>query len=157
MLKKSNKRNIYILLPLVITIWGVIFFKLFLGTGNNVIEKPSTNLEYEKLVNDTTVATYKLDLSYEDPFLGQKKKQMTPKQTNSGTKNMAINNEEFSFPDISYSGFVKNEKSAMAYLILNGYTVFAETNKEYYEVKILDILPDSVLIEYKNKKKWILK
>ncbi len=158
MLKSNNKKNIFVLLPVVILIWGVVFYKFFQRGENDIFETPSPP-PYSKLLEDTASSTqYELDLSYRDPFLGKNKKVVIRKKNSIGNESRVPNNiERVMFPEVRYNGFVKNEKSAIAYLTVNGHSVLAETDEEFDEIRILNIQPDSVLIIYKNQKKWIIK
>ncbi|MBN2789146.1 MAG: hypothetical protein JXR69_03050 [Candidatus Delongbacteria bacterium] len=155
MLKKNNKRNTYIMLPIVLAIWGVIFFKVFLGNRGGEIDTNQLPASFQHDLKDTLVTnSYELDLSYDDPFLGITS---TPKVTKNSSPESSGNTleETLILPNIIYSGYVKNEESVSAYLNIDGEIIIAEENKEYADVKVLKILPDSVLVYFKNKQEWI--
>jgi hypothetical protein len=64
----KNKKLKYVLLPLVIIVWGLIFYKVFKQVNDEpaIMESNSITQTNEK---DTAVnSNYQLDLGYRDPF-----------------------------------------------------------------------------------------
>nr|WP_319511364.1 hypothetical protein [uncultured Draconibacterium sp.] len=145
------------MLPVVIIIWGVIFFKIFWGNQRGEIDTNQLPASFQQNLRDTLVTnSYELDLSYNDPFIG---KNSAPKAIKNNLSLNSSNTIEESIipPNITYSGYVKNEESVSAYLNINGKIIIAEQNKKYSDVKVVKILPDSVLVHFKNKQEWIKK
>nr|WP_319570067.1 hypothetical protein [uncultured Draconibacterium sp.] len=145
------------MLPIVLAIWSVIFFKVFWGNQGKEIDSNQLPESSQLRLKDTIVTnSYELDLSYNDPFLG---KTLAKKTTENSSPQSSDNTleETMILPNITYNGYVKNEKSVSAYLNIDGEIFIAEQNKKYADVKILKILPDSVLVHFKNKQEWIKK
>src|SRR6056297_551428 len=121
----KNKKSVYILLPLVLLIWGIIFYRIFTGTsGKQYHVQPKQTVkvsdEYEK------PQSFKIYTNYQDPFLKnirQKKKvQKTKKETQNNKKRSFSSRRRrrstTRWPEISYKGAVKNqEKTKNVFLV----------------------------------------
>lgn len=149
---KKNK-NIKILLPIVIIIWGILFYKIydaFRPSANNIrTSAPETYIPSQKIEKDS-FSLLPLD---SDPFLGTfyVKKESTPSKGISLKKKV----EETVWPEISYLGIVSDKEASTSVFVL-------QIQGQQYLVKKGDTIRDlhlvkgsntSVALRYKGKTK----
>ena len=65
----KNQKAVYLLLPVVLIVWGAIFYKIYFGIKGNDLQR--TFKVPEKVVQEKSreIETYNLSLNYRDPFL----------------------------------------------------------------------------------------
>ncbi len=124
------------MLPLVILVWGFVFYKLFgsfFSAPNYAKEEVKQVIDVDEIEKDTFVIV----ADYRDPFLGKKVKirkpstsvaHSAPKSKRNGVK---ISKAEKPWPSISYKGMIKNNNSDRRVGILN------VGGKEYLFLSIL--------------------
>ncbi|RXP46371.1 hypothetical protein EC396_14230 [Lutibacter sp. HS1-25] len=102
----KSKKNIYILLPVVLIVWGIIGYKLFSAINPSTgLQTTPTNLVDFKPETIENEATYTLNLNYRDPFLGKNsaaKKQSTVRKSSSNHPKILI-----PFPPIVLNGIIE--------------------------------------------------
>jgi hypothetical protein len=156
----KNKKLIYILIPLVLLIWGLIVFRIIKQINRS--QKPAIdNTSYSKNNNQgPETDSSSLILHYRDPFLHG----ITRKISDSGgSYNLFSNNSNLTtvtkapvnFPNTRYSGLVINSKNKLKlgllkienkdFLVQEGELVSGE--------KIIRLHADSVIISFKKIKK----
>jgi type II secretory pathway component PulC len=154
---KSNK-SLYILLPVVFIVWGIIIYRLvkYVGQGNAALPTPAfieANFEPEKLQEDT----FTISANYRDPFLGEIKKVEAitgaPKPMKPAPKPVA--KPEIPWPTIIFKGLIKNKdaKKTYALLTINGKTKSFSDKEEWQGIKIQSVVKDSVLLIYNKQKR----
>ena len=67
----KNKKLTYILVPLVLIVWGLIIYRIF-NTIHNTDDSPLLNTPIATINGEknTLLDTFSLQLNYRDPFLG---------------------------------------------------------------------------------------
>ncbi|TKG88108.1 hypothetical protein EYV94_27630 [Puteibacter caeruleilacunae] len=154
---KKSKTNIYILLPVVIALWGTIFYKVFWGNGGDeplLMEVQPVNMKVSKQVEAST--DFQLKLNYADPFLGTqyvKKKVAVATKKSKPSRNRALAN----WPGVSYNGCISNDKGELAHLLINGRTSLVAKDAIVNEISVLEITADSILLKCQSEKKWFKK
>lgn len=154
---KGNK-GLYILLPVVFIIWGLIIYRLvkYVGQGNTPVPIPAftgINFEPEKLQEDT----FSITANYRDPFLGAVKKVAAftgpPKPAKAAPK--PVTKPEIPWPTIIFKGLIKNKdaKKTYALLTINGKTKSFSDKEEWQGIKIQSVAKDSVVLIYNKQKK----
>ena len=156
-MKKNNKTTVYFLLPAVVIIWGLIFYRIFGGLSADDIGQFSSKEVFPATKKEALSAPeFHLNLDYPDPFLGgrpvkknlQKSVAIAPVMVQQGPI----------WPQIDYRGCVSNEKGAIAYLVVNGQVrLSGEGALKDDEIEILKIKEDSVLIGFEKERQWIKK
>jgi hypothetical protein len=156
----KNKKLIYILLPLVLLIWGIIFYKIFtrIDISNN------DQASFFKPEKSDTIAkkdTFILIADYRDPFLDQpgfvnykseKENEELKLRTERSMPPPAIQ-----FPDIKYNGLIinaKNKNKIGLFMLNNKYYILKEGETKE-EVLITKLFKDSVFIQFEKHKKTI--
>jgi hypothetical protein len=162
----KNKKMTYILLPLVIIIWGAIVYRIivyYMGDDPVNITKESNDYAAMKLNNKDT---FSLLINYQDPFL-KNALSITPTVTIVHTpvaKSPIVNKEKkdnapVSWPTIIYCGLIKNKESnkSCSIIKINNSEHLMIVGDTYSEVTLLMIYKDSAVVQYKNIKKTIVK
>ena len=150
----KNKKAIYILIPAVLFIWGIIFYKIYskINHNNNAY---STNIiankKQENFLNKTD--DYKLQCNYPDPFLGisMKWENMTSLKGKFAKKN----NQNIIWPDVKVSGYVENAKNKKIkfWVTVSNNSYLMALGDTIRSLKLLKIWRDSVQFEYEGAHK----
>ena len=156
----KNKNTVYILLPCVIFIWGIIFYRII---GNQPSDQSFIESNNDTVIpsieNSDSTIHFDLNLNYKDPFLGT----ITEPNNNTPTIENVNNNsspqakDEIRWPEIIYQGCVKNETGKLAYITINERVYLAGIEELSPDISILDINNDSIQMGFKNEKRWYKK
>lgn len=148
-MKKKNKT--YVLLGVVLAIWGIIIFK-FIGAFNPPTEEEvltaSDEVFVPKQVKEREL--FALALDYRDPFLGTveapKKKIIKPKKQ---TPKKAV----VSSRSIQYTGFIqqKDAKQQIFFVTVEGQQQMMKVNDTFREVKLVKGTKSSIRVKYNGR------
>ena len=162
----KNKKLMYILLPLVIIIWGAIVYKIISNyTGGNDTGIVLSD-EKTKVLPVNIADTFSLILNYPDPFLkGEAQvynytKTILPQANyNKTTVNTAKTKEnvQVNWPVIVYGGIIKNKgnNKTCSIIKINGVEYLMNVGGTYKDVTLIKVYKDSAIVQYKNIKKTI--
>lgn len=157
----KSKKSIYILLPIVLIIWGMIIYQFFSYTNSQVIEVQEelplfVNIDYKE--PDTTA----LNINHRDPFTGK----LENANRNASSSNVkAINQPKtqiLSTPEvqtqIEYKGIVSDvaNKKKVFMVIIDDQTFLMKQGDKENEVELINGNRESITIKHKGKKKNIL-
>lgn len=140
--KTSIKR--YILIAAVVAIWAVVVYKIIDFIKGN--DNPSVDIPYvEKKAQEKRKEEkdYTLLLSYPDPFLKE-----------SGGTAAAIEavpappRTVVMWPQLRYSGYLKNGKSMVGVLEVNGNHQSVKKGDVVGEIKVIEVYEDSIRLKY---------
>lgn len=158
----KNKKVIWILIPAVLGLWGLIFFRVSKAVNN---DEPKLFVKQERSKVQTIkkeVENYELTLDYDDPFLKGRRpivrkarpKPTSPKKTKPVVKK-TVKKLPLIWPKIEYMGTIGSEKGnkSMVILNVNGESWFMAPKEEKEELKLLKTYQDSIIVEYKKKEK----
>ena len=160
----KNKKNIYILLPIVLVIWGVIISKIisyksetFVNT-NSTIFTPSSSSYEEK-------DTFSLIYNYPDPFISIKsvKSDEQIKVSSKYSSKISINENKNSLfhqnlSNLIFKGVIKNQSDGKSIAIVatkEGKSYYLQLEDTLNNMKLKKIYNDS-LIFFESKNKRIL-
>lgn len=158
----KNKKAIWILLPAVLGLWGLIILRV-----SNAVSSDEPKLLVRQEVSKAAVATkeiqyYELKLDYDDPFLKGRRpivrktptKPAGPKKTKP-VVTKTVKKLPLRWPNIEYKGTIGSEKGnkSMVILHVNGESWFMSSKEERDEIKLLKTYQDSIIVEYKGKEK----
>lgn len=144
-MKKQHRT--YLLLVLVIGIWGVVGFRLVKAI-NPSNELENTAMDVQKFVPTEIKERKKFDIvaNYRDPFLGTFE---TPKPK---PKVKAIKREVEQKPkkNISYTGFISgaDAKNSIFFVTIDGTQHMMEINGTVQEVKLLQGSKDYIRVRH---------
>ncbi len=157
----KSKKSIYILLPIVLIIWGMLIYQFFSYTSSEVIEVQEelplfVKIDYKE--PDTTV----LDVNHRDPFTG---KLESVKEKSSFSKVKTINAAKIKTEtiqevqtQIEYKGIVSDvaNKKMVFMVIIDNQTYLMKQGDKENGVELINGNRESITVKHKGKKKKIL-
>jgi hypothetical protein len=156
----KNKKLSWILLPVVLGVWGMIGWKIYEGTKDEVVSDiESENPIYEN--TDTTLSPneYALVLNYRDPFLDKLPK---AKEGVSSIPKMTIEVQPVDIPSetwplLLYGGLVREPKGGetVGFLTVEGQPQFVHTGDEIGNIRVGRITIDSIEIYMGKMKRYV--
>lgn len=154
----KNKKTVYILMPVVLLIWGYIGFKIF-TYGED--EEDAQPIRIDEIITDKDekAVSKALALNYADPFL----KGIRNTARNESVEPIKSKPKKDVVPvhwgDISYNGFIKNQNNAKKIALLNvdGKQLLAGKGDQIRQLLVVSIQQDSVLLQKENTRKWFRK
>ncbi|WP_062053721.1 hypothetical protein [Aquimarina longa] len=149
----KGKKIIYILLPVVVFIWGAIIFQV-IGAFSD--EDPIASNTIEVLVTPIKGKErdkFSLGTIERDPFLG--KTYRTKKKEKKSVSKPKIKKSPLVWPSIRFKGVVSGESNTNAiYLMeINGADQFMKLKQTIDNVTLLSTTSNSVKVRYKGKVK----
>lgn len=151
----KNKKNIYILLPIVLVVWGAVLFQFFSFTNSDEAV-PAGNTEFSfKPLKINKRESFAINVNYRDPFLGK----MYAPQTASKTKTVhpkaikAVKESEvLVWPKIIYEGLITDSKgkNKIFVLVINNKNYFMKIGDTENEIFLKDGDKESVYVKYKG-------
>ncbi len=132
----KNKKNIYILAPAVLIIWGLLIYKVVAGLNPSVPEaKQIEQLGQFSPKEFEEAESFTISNDYRDPFLGTFEKKKRTKRRTKPT----VQEPETPFPSVIYKGIIspkgKNEKVFLVQI--NGNQHLFKKNNIFDSVKLL--------------------
>jgi hypothetical protein len=152
----KNEKLLFVLVPVMIIIWGTIFYKLFFKTKEAIVI-PTYTIEEEQENTELITESWKLNLTYKDPFLKGRVygslDQLEKKETKKKEKEIdpPIPVVTIKWPNIQYMGFVDDRVS----LNINGYIALMNVGDEEVHVFLLSNMGDSILLGYQEEEKIV--
>ncbi len=156
----KSKKALYVLLPLVAIIWGVIFYRIFSAV------KPAEGGQKEVFFQagftsgPLSADTFNISADYRDPFLGK----MTTTAENEKPKIPAVKKpqpkpEPVAWPAVVYKGMIRNQKSnkQLCLVSIAGQDNMMKVGDVYAEVELRKLFKDSIEVTYKNETKYFKK
>jgi len=146
----KNKKNIYILLPVVIVLWGLVIYRFFSYATPGANENTQAVSFSVKPVTVQQRDTIVLDVNYRDPFLGKMYSREMPKKA-SGNRKITVK-EPIQWPQVIYKGIVsdtKNNKKVFM-LIVNGQTHLIKEKETVEGISLKSGNRHSITIKYRG-------
>ncbi len=162
----KNKKLTYILLPLVIIVWGLVVYRMFFEGRTKPDNLTQIIKPIVKEQTQTKNKTYKLIANYRDPFLdktasgniesGEKQNKQTESNTNLRRRRTSVSRVRW--PEIEYGGFVEGNKAKQTILIkINKRDYLAYKGDTIEQVIVKEFYGDSLIVIYSNEEKTLLK
>lgn len=163
----KNKKLKWLLIPLVLILWGIIGYQIYSGVKGEVqvIQEPKAKPSVIATTQDTL--SYVLNLDYPDPFL-KNRKRINPSYTSS-TNNApssptkpkvkaTVVLKPLRWPSLTYKGQLekKGSKTPMCIVEIDKTLFFMRKGEEQDGVKLLHVFTDSVQVAYKAREKKTL-
>jgi hypothetical protein len=151
----KSKKSIYILLPVVLLVWGVVIFQFFSFTSPDVVlDNTVTELNIKPFKLKERNA-FSIDVNYRDPFLG---KVYTPQEVvnvkRSVVKEKKIPKPEVTivWPTISYKGMISDakDKNKIFLLVISGKNHFMKIGETENEIFLKEGDKESIYVKYKG-------
>jgi hypothetical protein len=173
---KDNKYAPYILGPILLMVWGLIFYKIYQavysGEENFDIPQYSTLPVFEEKQKDDT---YVLLADYKDPFLGKRfnyasnennrSREMASRNANSRPKTNSASSKPVvrtiaskPFPAFVYQGFQIMDADTVALVKINNrFYPVARKGNTIQGVEVKGIYKDSIQVQFENQQQTFLK
>jgi hypothetical protein len=158
----KNKKLTYLLIFIVLVVWGLILHRVFAATSGNEDEGlPLAVTPAKEAYNDFEIPkdTTRLLLNYRDPFGLVKFKDTVALKTvvhKDLIRLKVIPAINWNF--IQYSGYIRNpsSKKLIALLTINGKNEMLSEGETIDQVKLIKNLRDSIRVSFNGKTKYIL-
>jgi hypothetical protein len=160
----KNRQLMYILIPSVLLIWGLIIFKIIKQIHH--AQKPATELSPFLKVGEMkgVIDTSSLLLNYRDPFLHGVVRSSSSSQSyedfNSNNTNLTTAKKPpVNFPITKYSGLVINYKNRhkLGLIKIENKDFLAKEGELVAGERIIRLYTDSVIVSYNKTKKTFLR
>lgn len=162
----KGKKFTYLLIVCVAGVWGIIFYRIYAGLGQED-ELPLSSMrkgkpEYFKLINHETDREV-LNLNYRDPFAvtsAEVKNNIDLAETPHQIKVLsmpAMAKPVVNWSAIQYTGYINNPstKSRIAIIMVNGKEGMLTEGQSLDGLKLIKYAGDSVKVQYQNSTKYI--
>lgn len=154
--KMKNKKSIYVLLPIVLFIWGAVIYQFFSFSDTEIVDNATKEIAIKPFIIKPK-DTFSVKVNSRDPFLGkiiddsQKSNVVKPKSK------AVIVKEELVWPQIQYKGIVSDnkEKVKVFMIIINGKTYFMRKGDVENEVKLKEGNRETIYAVYKGDLKVV--
>ncbi len=151
-MKKSHKT--YVLLALVLGIWGIIGFKI-VNTINPEPKETVHELSSQKFKREQFKArdTFSIVADYRDPFLGTMPKSAIQSKRNK----IAAKRDTLPEKNIAYTGYIteSSSKKKIFFLGIDGHQQMMSVNETFKDVKLVSGDKQTVRVRYNGKTKNI--
>ena len=167
----KNKKLKYILVPLLIIVWGAIFFKIYNYTADN--DNYSVPFTKKNILASETnsVDSFSIYAEYRDPFLGSTNNYSGNRSNNANNvkkvKNQQANIidvkqspvQNAKWPQMKYGGIVINKKNEKATGILHAGNkdFLVQKGNTYENIEIKGVYKDSLVVKFGNVIRSIIK
>ncbi len=151
----KNKKLTWILLPVVLGVWGMIGWKVYAAMNAEEDVMVTTDSAPSNVARSSFVPdTYQLALNYRDPFFESKPEKI---YQNSSSHQQSETNvikktepQSVSWPTIIYSGLVRQPQSGktVAFLSVNGSSQFVNAGDVVNDVAITKVWSDSIEVKF---------
>jgi len=153
-MKKQNKT--YLLLAVVVGIWGIIGFKMFNAVSpdqEEIAEVISNEIFVPKELKEREMFT--IAANYRDPFLGtvQAPRKKVKKKTTIKAKNKKVVPQK----SIQYTGFItdSSSKQKIFFVTIDGQQQMMSVSDTFQEVKLIRGTKSSIKVRYKGNTQTI--
>lgn len=149
----KNKKTLYLLIPLVLVIWGLILHKVFTHSRGDALLVCRVQVSAEENLVDTT--RYVLRLGYPDPFLRSAPKSSSARPESKPQKNNRIKQIELSSTQtisrpkgLVYHGIVSGKQESVGLLELEGKQTLVRPNDQLGSYLVKAVEADHLTIIY---------
>jgi hypothetical protein len=158
----KKKKIIYLMLPVVILVWGFVFYQLY----SYFFSKPKiANQETIYQINEDEIKrdTFSIVANYRDPFLGTKASINNEAiKTNNYTSNKTVTGSKVTtelWPSIEYHGMIKNNNSnkRVGIIKIDGKEFLVKEGDEKYDVKIIQIDKEEIKVRFQKENRTVTK
>jgi len=173
---KNNKYASYVLGPILLIVWGLVFYKIYHAVygGEEVFDVPEYN-NLPVFEEKQREKTYTLLVDYKDPFLGKKFNYTSnensrtrtsnyrnttnrPKKNISRPKPVVKITAQKTFPTVVYQGFQIMDADTVVLLKINKrFYPVARIGDSFQGVEVKHIYKDSIQVQFDNQQQTILK
>jgi predicted ribosome-associated RNA-binding protein Tma20 len=142
----KNKKKTYVLITLVIVVWGTIAYKIIIALNPDLpdIQQKEFAINNNYKV-DTKIDTFSITVVNRDPFLGTYTKKPLPKPK--------LKKKTLIWKPVKYHGMVKKGNNQMFIISINGTQCLLKKGQITDSIKLIYGNSKSVTMQYKNNSK----
>lgn len=162
----KNKKLLYVLIPAVLLVWGIIIYKIVAPAS---LEENTTGLQNIQFASNSTTEilsdTFSINPNYRDPFLSKEVKKSIPSENKVSNVVAApavikkITEPSIKWPALIYSGLIKNQKSnkQLVLISINGQSSSIKIGEVINGIELMKVFKDSIEVKFGNEKKFVVK
>ncbi len=156
----KKKKQIVLLVPLVVIIWGVIGYRIYKTVKGNTEVKELVTIHNLPVQAVEKKEVYTLKLDYSDPFLKNRRSYSPPVQNTvkaeSKPKPVVVKTVKkipVRWPNIVYHGLIEHKKDhRILYLVeVDGVSHFMHEGQLQDELELVKAYQDSIWVKYKEE------
>ena len=150
----KNKKNLYLLLPAVLLIWGLVGYQIFSTIHPAKTSTPTTITLKKPQAPTQKTANFTINTNYRDPFLGKIPPQ---KKTKTHTKKTIQNTPTTPFPKIIYKGLVsrKSGNHQIFLITIDGQHYFFKKRATHAKVKLIRGNNKKITLQFQGKQQTV--
>jgi len=140
----KNRKLVYILLPVVVIIWGMIIYKIFTWIGGDVQDLKTMTTPLRNRRTSSITDTFTLLLNYHDPFgIRPNTSAITGRP---GGKGKSVTK----WPAISFYGTVSfgKNKQTLASMQINGNDIIMKPGDTFGEIRLVALNKEGIRVSY---------
>lgn len=150
----KNKKITYLLLALVVIIWGMIFYRIYSNFGGKKMVEKSLPHSVGIAKHDQNDSILTLSLNYPDPFLKGEEQSVDPLL--SIEDKTPISPTVINWPQIEYRGLLcGNNNESTGLLRIQNTDLLVKQGKVYAAIRIRTLSRDSIFLEYQKESRWV--
>lgn len=156
----KNKKNIYILLPLVLFVWGAVLYQVFSFTKSDEVPVVNNSEFTIKPLKINKRESFAINVNYRDPFLG---KMYAPQSSNTKVKSSKTvkevkPKETLVWPTVLYKGMISDskEKNKIFMIIIDNKNYYMKIGDTENEIFLKSGDKESIYVKYKGNLNLIM-
>lgn len=161
----KKKKTIYLLLPIILLVWGFVFFQLF----SYFFAEPSyatKEKEFTVSIDEIKKDTFSIVANYRDPFLDKKTSLKTHPPIAQRTATKASKHKAIQpvppkqWPVIKYKGMIKNNNNAerrVGIVTIGNQEFLVKEGSILNEISFITINKDYIKVSLQKEQKTIIK
>lgn len=146
----KNKKSIYILIPLVAIIWGIILWQVFSYQPSKSVGDLVVSIKDNTTIEDTS--RYELTANYQDPFLRSRRITQNPvqKRKSNNIKPVRLNSVTvLSKPTgLVYRGVISGSNNKIGLLEIGEEKMLISEKSTVSDYEIMQVGEDSLIIRH---------
>lgn len=154
-----NKKSIYILLPIVLVLWGYIAWQIFQHIKvPDVVEIPFISTSKREIEKEELIP-YVLNLNYKDPFFKVAGEGLAPEIDTNNDLELIVTDDNLiieDWPYMIYNGWIESQKKTVGIFQIDNNQYLVCEGEEYNSIYIEKLYQDSIFVR-KNGKCRIIK
>lgn len=157
----KNKKNIYILLPLVLFVWGAVLYQVFSFTKSDEVPAVNNSEFTIKPLKINKRESFAINVNYRDPFLGKMYAQQNASSTkvkSSKTVKESKPKETLVWPTILYKGIISDskEKNKIFMIVIDNKNYYMKIGDTQNEIFLKSGDKESIYVKYKSNLNLIM-
>jgi hypothetical protein len=166
---KNNKKVLYILVPLVLGIWGIIAWKIISSIGDKNAVMVSNTALGASLASSDAPDTFSIVNHYRDPFRIKKMvitggTSIHPQTVGQSPAALSVKKEKVvipssAWPSIVFTGIFKNQtsKKQVALLVIDNKSYTVKPGETVEGVLLVKAYRDSVMVKFGKDERMVRK